>query len=305
MAIAEVYDRGVIERCRFGCSACGAIWTPPLRRLPAWIEGDARWDVCSEAPVGTWSLRPEPHGRPGYAVALNIEDVRGLVLHEDGRRTIGCCGIGYRERLPNLRCAACRREAAFRRSDGDHCHHAIFVPDVRVATALCDEPDDEALLARFSRRRAEVAPLPDAGMDGLPARLRVAIDRLWDSDVQKPALFPELADLSVIVCGLEVRLVLDGVQVRPPWPDGERERLIALGALPRGKPDDPLYWWSDRTSDKAERPDRHQWWQWCVDDELCVAWQRSPGGTSSESEAVAFRLPWELWELALREALAL
>lgn len=295
----------MIERSRFGCSACGTFWTPPLRRLPAWLASEARGNVCSDSPVGTWSLRPEPRSRPGYAVALNIEDVRGLVQHEDIGRSVGCCGIGFREGLPNLCCAGCRREAAFRLSDGDHFTHAIFVPDAPLERVLADEPDDETLLARFSRRRAAaVAPLPDAGMDAVPERLRVVADSLWYDDTPDPGLFPELTDLSVIVCGFEVRLSLDGVQVRPPWPDGERDRLIALGALPRGLASDPLCWWSDAQADGAETSDRHQWWQWCVGEELCVAWQRGRGGRFSEREAVAFRLPWELWELAFREALS-
>jgi hypothetical protein len=140
-------------------------------------------------------------------------------------------------------------------------------------------------------------------MDAIPAHLRVIADTLWNDDLQNPSLFPELTDFSVLICGLDVRLSLDGILVRPPWPDGERDRLIALRALPRGLLNEPLAWWSDANTGAA-RTDRHQWWQWCVDGELCVAWQRAPNGVFSEREAVAFRVPWELWELAFREALS-
>jgi hypothetical protein len=173
-----------------------------------------------------------------------------------------------------------------------------------LATTLSDEPDDDALLALFSARRASAkTALVDAGMDAIPAHLRVIADTLWNDDLQNPSLFPELTDFSVLICGLDVRLSLDGILVRPPWPDGERDRLIALRALPRGLLNEPLAWWSDANTGAA-RTDRHQWWQWCVDGELCVAWQRAPNGVFSEREAVAFRVPWELWELAFREALS-
>ncbi len=293
----------MIERSRFGCPSCGALWTPPLRRLPAWLENEVRWDVCSDSPTGTWSLRPNSPGRPEHPIALNIEDVQGLVLHEDTARSIGCCGIGYRDKLPNLRCAHCRHDAAFRLSDGDHCNHSIFVSATPLATVLSDEPDDDALLASFSARRAAAkATVPDAGMETISAHLRVIADTLWNDDLQNPSLFPELTDFSVLICGLDVQLSLDGILVRPPWPDGERDRLIALCALPRGLPNDPLTWWTNANTGAAQK-DLHQWWQWCVDGQLCVAWQRAPNGVFSEREATAFRLPWEIWELAFREAL--
>lgn len=298
-----VYSPHMIERARFGCPSCGAVWTPPLRRLPAWLENEVRWDVCSDSPVGTWSLRPDARGRPEHPIALNITDVQGLVQHEEITRSSGCCGIGYREKLPNLRCANCRHEAAFRLSDGDHCNHAIFVPATPLETVLSDEPDDDALqTVFFARRTAVIAPLSDAGMDAIPKHLRVIADILWNDDLQDSSLFPELTDFSVLSSGLEIRLSLDGVVVRPPWPDGERDRLIALGAIPRGLPNEPLEWWFNANTGAA-KTDRHQWWQWCVDGELCVAWQRAPNGKFSEKEAVAFRLPWELWELTFREAL--
>lgn len=248
-------------------------------------------------------MRPDPRGRPEHPVALNITDVQGLVQHEDTRRSIGCCGVGYREKQPNLRCAQCRHEAAFRLSDGDHCNHAIFVPATPLVAMVSDEPDDETLLARFSARRA-VAPvqLADAGMDAMPAHLRLVADTLWNDDVQNPALFPELTDFSVLLRGLEIRLVLDGVQIRPPWPDGERDRMLALCAFPRGLPHEPLDWWFDANMG-ANQTDRHHWWQWCVEGDLCIAWQRAPNGAFSEREAVAFRLPWDLWEITLREAI--
>ena len=262
-----------------------------------------RWDVCSDSPAGTWSLRPEPRCRPEHPVALNIADVQGLVLHEETMRIIGCCGVGYRDKLPNLRCAKCQYEGAFRLSDGDHCNHAIFVPATPLAVVQSDELDDATLLELFTARRAMgKTSLPDAGMDGLPAHLRVIADSLWNDDLQNPALFPELKDFSVLVSGLEVRLSLDGVVVRPPWPDGERDRMLALCAVPRGLPDDALSWWHDENGNTAQRM-RHHWWLWCVGGEICVAWQRAPHGVYSEREAVAFRLPWELWDVAFREAL--
>jgi hypothetical protein len=291
-----------IVRSVFGCASCGQAWTPPLRRLPAWIEQDGRWDVCSDSPVGTWSLRPEPRGRPGCPVALNLENAPGLLIHPEVQRSIGCCGISYREQKPNLLCP-CGAEAAYRLSDGDHCNHAAFVAATPLETIECDEPDDATLLARFtSRREATALALPDAGMDAIPRHLRVIADGLWNDDLQTPALFPALSRCSMQVSGLEVRLALDGLWIRPPWPDGERDRAIALGVLPRGRADDPLSWWSDQPAG-APAANRHQWWQWCVDGELCVAWQRGQGTTFNDPEAVAFRLPAELWELAWREAL--
>jgi hypothetical protein len=65
-----------------------------------------------------------------------------------------------------------------------------------------------------------------------------------------------------------------------------------MHTLPRGWPDDSLSWWAD------VQGQRHEWFQWVVGDELCVAWQRE-----REAEVVAFRLPWEIWELSFREAL--
>lgn len=248
-------------------------------------------------------MRPEARGRPDHPIALNITDVQGLVQHEDIHRSTGCCGVGYRDKLPNLRCAHCQFEAAFRLSDGDHCNHAIFVSAAPIDTVFSDEPADDTLQALFLARRAvgNVA-LPDAGMHSLPAGLRVNADSLWNDDVPDPSLFPQLSDFSVRISGLEIRLSLNGIVIRPPWPDGERDRLLALHALPRGLPHEPLEWWFNTNTGSAEA-DRHQWWQWCIDGELCVAWQVAPNGKFSEREAVAFRLPWEMWELAYREAL--
>lgn len=188
----------------------------------------------------------------------------------------------------------------------ERCHvdiDAIFVSATPLTTMLSDEPDDDTLQALFSARRtAANAPLPDAGMNAIPKHLRVIADTLWGDDLQNPSLFPELTDFSVAMSGLEIRLSLDGVVIRPPWPDGERDRLIALGAVPRGLPNDPLTWWSNAKT-SAGQEERDHWWQWCVGSDLCVAWQRAPNSAFSEHEAVAFRLPWELWELAFREAL--
>lgn len=260
--------------------------------MPGWLEALQTWDECSECPAGTWAPRPEPRGRPEHPVALNLADVRGLVIHEEVRRRIGCCGVSYRERLPNLRCERCRLEAAFRQSDGDHCRHAIYVSATPVATEFLKEPDDAELEAMFVAQRMIVGTIEDAGMDAVPRRLRALAEAVWDADVQRIELFPPLADFSLTVVGLEVGLTLDGVTVRPPWPDGERERVIAMQTLPRGWADEPLYWWAD------VHGQRHEWFQWVVGDELCVAWQ-----SGRAAEVVAFRLPWEIWELSFREAL--
>lgn len=258
--------------------------------MPPWLEAIQTWDECSECPAGTWAPRPEPRGRPRHPIALNVADVRGLVPHEEARRSVGCCGVGYRERLPNLRCGRCGQGAAFRLSDGDHCRHAIFVAETPLATEPVDEPDDAELQAAFSARRMISGAIDAAGMDAVPRRLRIVADALWRADEQEPGPFPQLEDFSMTVVGLAVGLTLDGVTVRPPWPDGERERVIAMQTLPRGWPDDPLSWWADVDVQ------RHEWFQWVVGDELCVGWQAG-------REAVAFRLPWELWELTFREAL--
>jgi hypothetical protein len=294
----------MIERAVFGCLHCGAVFTPPLRRLPAWLDEDPGYAACTEVPTGTWSPRAEPGGRPDHPVAVSVIDARGLVLHEEHRRIVGCCGVGYRAGLPNLRCARCRREVAFRLSDGDHCRHAVFVSATPLATSLHDEPDDEALRARFACRLAAAGePPPDAGMDALPDRLRVQPDSLWEDDVQRVDVFPELRDLAVSVTGTEVRVALDGVWIRPPWPAPERDRSIALEQVSAARDDEPLTWWADVVGPHGSR-DRHEWTAWRVGGSLCAGWRRARGARFEDTPQIAFRAPWELWELAWREALA-
>ena len=292
----------MIERRRFGCPSCGALWTPPLRELPAWLDARTRRDACAEAPVGTWVRRPCPRGRPEHPVAVNIDDGRGLALHEDYHRTQGCCGVGHRERLPNLRCQGCGAEAAYRLSDGNHCSHAFFLPEPALITEQADEPSDDELRERFEARLGcSEPPLDDAGFDGLRPRFDSEAAR-WVEDAEAPAVFPTLRDLQVRLRGLEVRLELDGLLVRPPWPDDERDRLLALGALARGRPEETVAWWSTLSEGDGARS-QHEWRQWCVGDELCVTWERRRGTSGGPQPVIAFRLPWELWELAWREAL--
>lgn len=292
-----------IERTVFGCAVCHARWTAPLRALPAWLQGGAR-ELCTEVPTGWWSLRDEPRGRPGHPAVVHPHDVKNLIPHEDIQRRIGCCGVGYREGLPNLRCARCGVDAGYELSDGDHCYHAVFFPLAGCVRVPVDEPDDDTLHARFEARRGEQGALPeDAGMAALPLDLKVDPDAVWGDDVPRVSAFTELSDLEVRIVGRELRVRLDGVWFRPPWPEGERDRLIALGAIPRGRAHEPLFWWTDLPAAQGD-PDHHRWNQWCVDGALCVVWERWPGGQSRDGSQVAFRVPWPHWLAVWRAALA-
>ncbi len=290
-----------VTRHAFGCPTCGARFTPLLRALPAWVPRDAA-DRCCEVPEGFWSLRDDPRGRPHHPVAVSPHDLLGVVPHPESGRRVGCCGVSYRAGLPNVLCARCGAEAGYELSDGDHVPHAAFLAETRCAAADTGEPDDDALRARFEARGEDVGALPeDAGWSALPERLRVDPERLYD-DPQDPALFPALHDLDVRVAGREVRVALDGVWVRPPWPDAERDRVVALGAIPTGGDAEPLFWWTDVPVAPGAF-DRHQWHQWRVRDTLCVAWERWPGGRSTRAPGVGFRVPREHWEFVWRAAL--
>lgn len=292
----------MVQRTVFGCPGCNARWTDALRPLPAWLPRDAH-GLCGESPAGFWSRRDDLRARPDHPVAVHVHDVKNLRPHPDPYRRIGCCGVGFRAALPNLLCARCGAEAGYELTDGDHCRHAVFLPMHKRLTIVTDEPDDDALHARFVARQSSAAtPRPDAGMDAAPARLRVDPEAIWADDLQRPAHFPKLHSLGVAVTGTEVRLSLDGVWLRPPWPESERDRVLALGALPRGRADAPLYWWRDLPGPDG-RVDRHQWHQWGVQGALCVAWQRMPGARSDGSPCVGFRVVWSAWADAWRAAL--
>ncbi len=292
-----------IERTVFGCAVCHARWTAPLRALPAWLVGGTT-ERCTEVPTGWWTLRDDPRGRPGHPAVVHPHDVKNLIPHEDPHRRVGCCGVSYRQGLPNLRCARCGADAGYELSDGDHCHHAVFLPLDGCVIVPVDEPDDAALRARFeARRSAPGEPPADQGMAALPATLTVDVDAVWGDDVPVVSAFVEVTDLAVRVTGTELRVRLDGVWVRPPWPEGERDRLVALGAVARGRAHEPLFWWTDLPAAQGD-PDRHRWHQWCVDGALCVVWERWPGAQSRGGSQVAFRVSWPRWLDAWRAALA-
>jgi hypothetical protein len=291
-----------VTRHAFGCPHCGAPFTPPLRALPPWVPRDAA-DRCCEVPEGYWSLRDDARTRPNHPVAVNPHDLQGVIPHPDSGRRVGCCGVSYRAVQPNVLCARCGAEAGYELTDGDHVPHAVFVAQTPCAAADTAEPDDDTLRARFEARRGDAGSLPaDAGWFAVPERLRVNPDLLYD-DPQDAALFPALHDLDVRVVGHEVRLALDGVWVRPPWPDGERDRVVALGAIPLGGSAEPLYWWADVPTG-AGTFDRHQWHQWRVGDAVCVSWERWPNSRSTRAPGVGFQVPREHWEFVWRAALA-
>jgi hypothetical protein len=291
-----------VTRHAFGCPACGAHLTPPLRALPAWVPRDGV-ELCCEVPEGYWSVREDARGRPTHPVAVNPHDLQGVAPHPDMHRRVGCCGVSYRPGQPNVLCARCGAEVGYELTDGDHVQHAVFLAESPRAAVVVAEPDDDALRARFDARVGDPRALPaDAGWSAVPERLRVDPERLYD-DPQDPARFPALHDLDARVVGRELRVALDGVWVRPPWPDGERDRVVALGAIPLGGGPEPLFWWVDLPTSPDAR-DRHQWSQWRVDDTLCVSWERWPGARSTRGPGVGFRVPREHWEMVWRAALA-
>jgi hypothetical protein len=223
-----------ISRQVFGCPTCGNRFTPPLRRLPEAlrVRSGAR---CCEAPEGFYVVHDAPMDRPGCGVAVNPHDVRNVIPHPDPYRRAGCCGVSYVTRLPNLRCARCGDDVGYELSDGDHAEHVIYLPTQPRAEVPCDEPGDASVMARAEARWRIPDPAPaDEGLDALPARLRVEVDTLFEREPQDPSRFPALHDVGVAVHAREVRLFLDGVCVRPPWPEGERDRVVALGAIPGG-----------------------------------------------------------------------
>ena len=300
--IAATSPRVSVSRQVFGCPTCGNRFTPPLRRLPEAlrVRSGAR---CCEAPEGFYVVHDAPMDRPGCGVAVNPHDVRNVIPHPDPYRRAGCCGVSYVTRLPNLRCARCGDDVGYELSDGDHAEHVIYLPTHPRAEVPCDEPGDASVMARAEARWRIPDPAPaDEGLDALPARLRVEVDTLFEREPQDPSRFPALHDVGVAVHAREVRLFLDGVCVRPPWPEGERDRVVALGAIPGGGASVPLCWWSTEPA-RGSGHNLHHWYQWRVGETLCVLWDRWPESCSTDRLGVAFQLPWELWELAWREAL--
>ena len=290
----------MIERAVFGCRECGARWTQPLRPLPSWLERAA--SACAETLEGTYVERPDHRARPEHAIALHPVDVRGLRRHEDTSRSTGCCGVGFRPGKPNLRCAGCGHEAAYELTDGDHVPHAIFVGGAPLETFACDEPDAATLRERFAARGPGDDAGEDPAYDALLARWQVDPERVWDDDQPRAERFVALEDFGVRVAGRSVRLGLDGLWVRPAWPAAERDRVLALGAPPRGRDDVPVYGWADVPLPGAA-PDRHEWHQWSIGGEVCVLWRRSRVGSPAPEPAVAWRLPLAQWERAWRAAL--
>lgn len=293
---------GNLHRTVFACVVCHTRWTAPLRRMPPWPVGSST-ELCAVVPTGWWTLHDDPRARPGRPAAVNPHDVKNIIPHDDIARRVGCCGVSYREAMPNLRCARCGAEAGYELTDGDHCYHAVFFSREGCVEVPCEEPDDATLNARFmARRNAQTEPMEDVGMAGVSPSLTVDLDAVWSDDTPSVELFPELESFAARVAGLEVRVCLNGVWVRPQWPEGERVRLIALDAVPRGRSHDPLFWWTDVPLAQGVH-DRHQWHQWCVDAQVCVVWERWPEGSSARATRVAFRVPWERWRDAWREAL--
>lgn len=93
----------------------------------------------------------------------------------------------------------------------------------------------------------------------------------------------------------ELRLCLDGTWVRPPWPTEETRRILALGRVPMGRPDEPLEWWVERSHGTVMVD---SWRQWVDHGMLVVEWRQWQSYPNFEaSETLAFFVEAEFWEL--------
>jgi hypothetical protein len=278
---------------RFGCPVCKAPFTSLLRELPTFLANGQ--DRCTQSAVGCWT-RHEQDRRPDAPIAVMINETQNLTLHEDSQRSIGCCGYGFSDKLPNLRCAQCRSEVAYRESDGDHIWHAIYIPEHCIEEATIEAPDDQQLLSRLTAHRAS--------QEELPAPL--PWDTLLSELMPKPLLYYDPEDMPSVPLiksfdvklglGGELRCMLNGLSVRPPWPLAERERVITLGRLPEGRPDDPVLWWLGEPTKNDEVVSAywsHEWTCWRSADEVFVVWKWNR--QRPQEPLLAFRIDAAYW----------
>lgn len=97
-------------------------------------------------PIARWMTAPLPRER--------------VAEHTDAHRTIGCCGLSFRDNLENLVCAHCRAEVATGYEDCCGPHWAAFVSSIGHEVEVHDDSADlriahalqcvEALLASSS-----------------------------------------------------------------------------------------------------------------------------------------------------------
>jgi len=251
----------VVETQALGCRACGAQLTEWLRAWPLTDEGRA---VQTEVPVGTFAPRPS-HRRSGFPVAVHLSSTVGLREHPEGRRSIGCCGISYREGQPNLVCAGCGAEAGYRLSDGDHCVHGLFLADHVVDRQGVELPELVDV---------QVPAVAARGFEALHARYPLPDHIAWEPDEAYALEEREEASLAVAVVDGAVQLEVGGVIVRPPWPEAEQRRLRMLGAVAEGSALEPVEWWfvPAGTVHADERAARHDWMHWRDGPWMGLAW---------------------------------
>ena len=251
----------IVDTRALGCAHCGAQLTEWLRPWP--LSDDVR-DQQTEVPAGTWAHRPSPQ-RPGFPVAVHLGSTVGLAPHPEIRRSIGCCGISYREGQPNLVCAACGAEAGYRLSDGDHCVHGIF---------LAEHVVDRQAVALPALVDAAVSVVRARGFDALQARFALPEHVAWEADEPYALAEREAVEIALAEVDGLLELTLGGVVVRPPWPAGEQRRLRVLGATAEGTPDDPIEWWfvPAGITHAEERAERHDWLHWRHGPWMGLAW---------------------------------
>jgi hypothetical protein len=123
----------------FACIRCRHRLTGSLVEvvLPPPVTEEDRGDQLfrpARMPRGTFANAPD-----GFV--LHPEDLSGVVLHPDGRRRGGCCGLDGLDG-PNLVCAGCGSDLATKQSD---CWSQQQVTLIPAAVRSFSPPDPEVL----------------------------------------------------------------------------------------------------------------------------------------------------------------
>jgi hypothetical protein len=284
-----------IPMIRFGCPSCQTPLTPMLRALPEFLAGDN--ERCTQSAASCYRFIPDEKRRPEAPIAILPSEMQGLIEHEDRHRLIGCCGVGYRERLPNLRCATCKEEIAYRESDGDHIWHAIYIPSHELERSSLSGPSDDELRARLEAHRVNPNPPPTVfSWEEMIAALMPS--PLFDYDPEYMPEIPALRSFDVSVHeGGEVCLWLNEQPIMAPWSKAERERVLTLGRMPGGRPTEPIIWWYGHeapTEGENKVYWQHEWTFWQDKEDVFVVWQWRR--QRPREPVLAFRIDAAYWE---------